>query len=167
MHGLGPRVGRVARVAYRMVMGFLKRCFGLMFLEFEVTLPSMLYVWDVAGAARGGEEESSTLLAQGRTHKRVGAHSTSAPRRRVGWTPTQTDRLVVVRAQPALHRTEPWPPRREVVPHGGWACPGRARETRNTITRSSTCSPAYRTSPVSILYILNYNQIKVHESYNL
>ena len=52
---LGPRVGRVARVAYRVVMGFLKRCFGLMFLEFEVTLPSMLYVWDVAGAARGGE----------------------------------------------------------------------------------------------------------------
>ena len=27
--------------------------------EFEVTFPSMLYVWDVAGAARGGEEQSN------------------------------------------------------------------------------------------------------------
>ena len=39
-------------------------------LEFEVTLPSMLYVWDVAGAARGGEEES--MAAEKETAAAIG-----------------------------------------------------------------------------------------------
>ena len=59
MHGLGPRVGRVARVAYRVVMGLFETVLWVDGREFEVTFPSMLYVWDVAGAARGGEKEST------------------------------------------------------------------------------------------------------------
>ena len=55
MHGLGPRVGRVARVAYRVVMGLFETVLWVDGREFEVTFPSMLYVWNVAGAARGGE----------------------------------------------------------------------------------------------------------------
>ena len=58
MHGLGPRVGRVARVAYRVVMGLFETGLWVDGREFEVTFPSMLYVWNVAGAARGGEKES-------------------------------------------------------------------------------------------------------------
>ena len=52
MHGLGPRV------ANRVVMGFFETVFWVDGREFGVTFPSVLYVWDVAGAARGGEEES-------------------------------------------------------------------------------------------------------------
>ena len=35
--------------------------------EFEVTFPSMLYVWNVAGAARGGEKESPRAISDAHT----------------------------------------------------------------------------------------------------
>ena len=41
--------------------GVIETVFWVDGLEFEVSLPSMLYVWDVAGAARGGEEESQRI----------------------------------------------------------------------------------------------------------